>query len=198
MDTHLGGLLQTTFMEKFREGPYEKASDNVKMAWKMVMLKFLPKICKGWGRKVNEVLLSDHPETTKEMEALVCWYVEMYGESRWEPEHKEDEEKRLTGEKIDRRGKRKGETVRKEGPTVFIKYWKFVKERRAESKDWEQALLDAAKEELSASNVPAAGDNEEESGKPRKKQRKNPPLEPAFPTTYKFTEDGRMIEVAEI
>lgn len=193
MDTHFGGVLQKSSMEKFREGSYEEASSTVQEAWKMVMMKFLPKICRGWGKKMQEVLLSDYSETTKEMEALVCWYVDMYGESRWEPEHRADEEKRLANEKIDRRGKRAGEN-RKQAAIAFTKYWKLVKERRVASKDWEQALLDVAKKEQSAAET---GDDEVGSGQPQKKQRKQAPA-PVIPTAYRFTTDGEVTEIASI
>ena len=193
MDTHFDGVLQKSDMEKFREGSYEEASSTVQAAWKMVMMKFLPKICRGWGKKMEEILLSEYSETTKEMEALVCWYVDMYGDSRWEKEHKADEQTRMAGGKIDRRGKRAGEN-RKQGAIVFMKYWKLVTERRPASKDWDQALLDAAKEERSAAET---GDVEEGSGQPQKKQRKEAP-EPVIPTAYRFTNDGELTEIASI
>lgn len=201
MDTHFGGLLQPTYMEKFREGPYDEASASVQEAWKMVMMKFLPKICKGWGKGISSVLLSDNQETTKEMEALVCWYVDMYGDSRWEPEHRKDEEMKSTGATLERRGKRAGEAVkelRKTGPSVFMKYWHKVKERRAGTKDWETALQDAAKEEHSVAEEVVAGDGSEtESAGQQKKKRKKQAPEPTIPTFYRFTDDGQVIEVAE-
>ena len=168
----------------------------------MVMMKFLPKVCKGWGKGMASVLLSKNKETTKEMEALVCWYVEIYGASRWAPEFREDEEKKSKGERIERRGKRSGEVakdMREKGPVVFMKYWNHVNNRRGASKDWDQALQDAAKSEQAAAEVdaPTGGDEESEhTGTRKKKQRKQAP-EPVIPSNYRFESDGTVVEVGE-
>jgi len=197
MDLAFGGLIDPSDMEKFRDGPYEQASRSVKEAWKMVMILFLPKLCKGWTKRVRLVLLSEDKETTKEMEALVCWYIDMYGESRWEPEHRENEGKRDAGEKIDRRGKRAGENKkRRQGPLVFVKYLKCVQERRATSKDWDLALQETAMRY--SPTEPEGGMEEPETEHTGKRKRQKKAVEPIIPITYRFSDDGEMVPMAEV
>jgi len=191
MEAYLGGLIKPLFMEKFREGPYTEASSSVQKTWLLVMTKFLPKICKGWGKKMTTNLLSEFSETTVEMEALVCWYVDMYGDSRWAPEHKADEERREKGETLVRRGRREGVTAKEKrqlGPQLFVKYLKMVKERRGESKDWEQAVKNLATKESELDRV----DDSEENVQPKKKQRKGE-AETVIPLSYVFTDDGKVV-----
>lgn len=201
MEDLLGGLVQKEFMEKFREGKFEEASSVVQETWKMVMGKFLPRFCKNWGKKLDTVLLSQHPECTVEMEAMVCWYVEIYGVSRWHPEHLEDESKREKGEKVNRRGKRTGDEEnqrRIERPHVFAKYVKFVQERRSQSQDWEKAIQEAAKEEKSTTTTAGAedgGDNEK--GKQKKRKRKKV-AEPIIPARIRFTAEGTMVPLENV
>lgn len=201
MDTCFDGLIQPSYMEKFREGPYEEASTAVKEAWKMVMMKFLPKISKGWAKKMRTALLSNDKETTEEMEALVCWYVDMHGDSRWEPEHRENEEKRAAGEEIDRRGKRAGDQEnekRKQGPLVFVKYLKLVKARRAASKDWERALQEAAEQEDSEAPAAEAGAGVEETEHTGRRKKQKKADEPIIPMMYRFADDGTVMPITEV
>lgn len=136
------------------------------------------------------------------MEALVCWYVEMYGESRWYPEHKEDESNRDAGNKSERRGKRTGggeNEKRKQAPQMFAKYWKFVQERRSASDDWERAIQDAAKEENSttASKEGTAESETTQTDQARKRPRKKV-AEPVIAAQYRFTEDGQMVPMENV
>ena len=198
----LGGLVQKESMEKFREGKLEEASSLVQDTWKMVMMKFLPRICKTWGKKLETFLLSEHPECTVEMEAMVCAYVELHGESRWYPEHLEDERKREAGEKIDRRGKRTGDEESKkriEAPQVFAKYMKLVQERRSGSMDWEKAILEAAKAGKSTTNTVGPDAENYENGKQKKRKREQgKEAEPVIPARFKFTAEGNMIPFEEV
>jgi len=198
METKLGGLVQPELMEKFREGTFDDSSTVVQETWKMVMLNFLPRICKAWGKSVQTVLLSDCKEATIEMEALVCWYIDMHGASRWEPEHREDENKRVGGATIEPRQKRAGDQEkekRKQGPILFAKYVKLVRERRGDSRDWDRALKEAAEKAISEDAQPTG--ETEGNGGPRKRQRKKAP-EPVIPVRYQFNEDGTAVPLAEV
>jgi len=196
-------------MEKFREGPYKEAADTVQRAWKLMMLKFLPRICKdGWGSRQHQALLCDEKETSAAMEALVCWYVEMYGTLRWIPEHNADLKRMAEGHKKEKRGRREStdeKERRKKGATTFARYLKSVQGRRGLTADWDEALRDEAKkekkekEEEQGENTSNNGTGTGEtatgaSGGKRQRVEKEP--ETVIPTLYRFGGNGELEIVA--
>jgi len=198
MLTDLGGPIQPEMMKKFRLGTYALASAQVQKTWKLVMLEFLPRMCKdGWGKKQDKVLLAEDGEISAAMEAMVCWYVDMYGTLRWVPENEEDVALEEAGNAKEKRGKRTSAAEKarvKAGPGVFAQYWSAVQIRRAGSKDWDKALLEAAAGEKASENENAtAATVGVVASQGRKKRGKPAEEEVVIPTTYKFGDDGKIV-----
>jgi len=204
MEEALGGPVQPDIMSKFREGTYAEAGELIQNTWKMVMLEFLPRICKdGWGKRQSKKLISEEPEITEAMEALVCWYVDMYGTLRWIPEHDEDKKRAQEDKPKEKRGRRVSVAEKqqaKEGPKKFAYYWSLVRERRPASKDWEEAL----KEEAAKGDVLEQGEGGPTVGlatvavQGRKRGRIAHMVDPVIPTMYKFGDDGKIENLAEV
>lgn len=194
--------MEPWMLRKFREGLFKDAAEPIQQAWKLMMLKFLPRICKdGWGTRQDKALLCNEKETTAAMEALVCWYVDMYGTLRWVPEHNEDKQRMADGGKKEKRGRRESEGEkerRKKGTETFAQYLKSVQERRGTSTDWDEALRDEAKKEREAKEGQPGVENDKNgtvsTGNKRKRVEKEP--EPVIPTLYRFGTDGELEIVA--